>query len=145
MLSFIAFRCKTDPTVEDHPSTNTAHRMSYESFTFVGMDDPITYLQCDTLVCDNQAPDRRCRDRKCIEDNVRRRRKRHHNDLSDFSGFRILSRPLRVKLHHRQRRKIRSLEMPEEEYEKPIIHSAGEKLREWSSSFCHTKLSSSNK
>ena len=92
----------------DHLSFPHSHRMSYESFTFVGLDDPVTYLQCDILICDNKAPDRRCRDRKCLEDNVRRRRRHHSEDL--FSGLRTISRPMIFQLVQRHKpRKMRSI------------------------------------
>merc|ERR1712142_1144320 len=51
--------CKTDPTLLFYPSAQNAHRMSYESFTFVGVTSHVTYLQCDVLICDTNAPDRR--------------------------------------------------------------------------------------
>ena len=79
----------------DHPSPQDGHRMSYESFTFVGVENAITYLQCDVLICDNQADDQRCIQRQCLEENVRRRRRSHRSFVED-SEHRVASGPMIV-------------------------------------------------
>lgn len=123
----ITFSCKTDPTVRDHPSPANAHRMSYESFSFVGVDSSITYLQCDVLICDNNAPDQRCKNRECLEENVRRRRNKrsydNHQSLSrSADAFNIHSGPVMVtnqRTHHvRVQRSIDS----------PPVHKPSQKI-----------------
>ena len=77
--------------------------MSYESSSFVGVDSPITYLQCDVLICDSEAPDDRCRSRRCIPENVRRRRSigsrqqsEHYLSKDHPDMFKIQSGPVLV-------------------------------------------------
>ena len=108
--------CKTDPTLRSYASPPNAHRMSYESFTFVGVEDPVTYLQCDVSICDNQAKDRRCRDRKCAaDDSDRKRRSLSHGYTVEkehpHSGFVIHSKAIITHELRRHSRKTRSVRL----------------------------------
>lgn len=107
--------CKTDPTLISYTSAANAHRMSYESFTFVGVDDPVTYLQCDVSICDNQAADRRCSTRKCVADESIRRSKRDlshfyvHEDQHVSRGLTAQSTAISIRKPNRRTRKVRSI------------------------------------
>ena len=105
--------CKQDPTLQNYASPPNAHRMSYESFSFVGIDDPVTYLQCDVSICDNQAPDRRCRDRKCLDDDGTRRRRRSHGYIREAShvsrGLVVHSTQIVLQKSQRHSRRARSV------------------------------------
>ena len=107
--------CKTDPTLISYTSSSNAHRMSYESFTFVGVDDPVTYLQCDVSICDNQTADRRCSTRKCVADETIRRSKRDlsnfyvHEDQHVSRGLTAQSSTIAIRKPNRQTRKVRSI------------------------------------
>jgi len=105
--------CKEDPTLRNYASPPNTHRMSYESFTFVGVDNPVTYLQCDVSICDNQAPDKRCRDRKCLPDDSTRRRRRSHGYVREAShlsrGIIVHSSQIILRKQQRHSRAIRSV------------------------------------
>ena len=107
--------CKTDPTLISYASSSNAHRMSYESFTFVGIDDPVTYLQCDVSICDNQATDRRCSNRKCVADESTRRSRRSlshfyvHEGEHVSRGLVVRSSAIVIRKANRKIRKVRSI------------------------------------
>ena len=144
--------CKTDPTLLTYDGPSNAHRMSYESFTFVGVEDPITYLQCDVSICDNQAADRRCSDRKCFADETSRRSRRSSNSHGDgvFNHFYVtekkhvnkglIARSYAIMVHNtnrqharRQARSVRSLEEHQQG-----IHADGNPVK--TNSFNYGKL-----
>ena len=50
-----------DETLEYHPSSRNAQRMSFEAFTFVGAEQSVAYLQCDVIVCDAHDEQSRCK------------------------------------------------------------------------------------
>ena len=62
--------------------------MSYESFSFVGVESSLTYLHCDVLVCDGSASltkDNRCTRGKC----GRGRKRRHLNNVKELQTFNV--------------------------------------------------------
>jgi len=79
--------CKLDDTLEFHPAPRNVQRMSYESFSFVGVDDPGTYLQCDVLVCDVNASDERCVNRQCLTDSNERNKRKRRDFQSSAASF----------------------------------------------------------
>jgi hypothetical protein len=104
--------CKTDPTVQFHKSPLNAHRMSYESFTFIGVETSVTYLQCDVLICDVMSSDRRCIDRVCKKDNVGNARGKRRSGFQREidTASRAVSGPVLVdqskRSHRRSRRSV---------------------------------------
>ncbi|XP_065684134.1 uncharacterized protein LOC100210120 isoform X1 [Hydra vulgaris] len=91
--------CKEDETLVKHSSPPGSQRMSYESFSFVGVESSLTYLHCDVFVCDSRVSDTHCSKDKCI-----RGRKRRHlnniNNLESFNTFQVKSGPIFVDNRH---------------------------------------------
>ena len=106
--TFIHFRCKTDETVQFHPSTPHFQRLSYEAFSFVGVNDPVTYLHCDILICDVNAPDKRCVTRECHTGNNRSKHRKKRDYLPPALEFKPRSVQIQSKISVIEKRKDRT-------------------------------------
>ncbi|XP_065665249.1 mucin-3B isoform X8 [Hydra vulgaris] len=91
--------CKEDETLVKHSSPPGSQRMSYESFSFIGVESSLTYLHCDVFVCDSRVSDTHCLKDKCILG----RKRRHLNNiinLEAFNTFQAKSGPIFVDNRH---------------------------------------------
>lgn len=112
MLIFNRFflSCKLDETLQYHPSSLNAQRLSFEAFTFVGAEDSIAYLQCDVVICDAQDENSRC-NAGCLPV-ARRRRAPLIISAKHTETGKLRSGPILIthKKLHRPRREVQTVD-----------------------------------